>query len=66
MAAAKPIDFKALARALKIDKLPKSDERLKAALKLKGSARAKEIAAIEKDAGVKFSPKDKDTLMNAE
>jgi hypothetical protein len=65
MAAAKPIDFKALARALKIDKLPKADERLKAALKLKGSARAKEIAEIEKDAGVKFSTKDKETLMSA-
>lgn len=66
IAAAKPIDFKALARALKIDKLPKADERLKAALKLKGSARAKEIAEIEKDAGVKFSTKDKETLMNAQ
>jgi hypothetical protein len=66
IAAPKPIDFKALARALKIDKLPKADERLKAALKLKGSARAKEIAEIEKDAGVKFSSKDKETLMNAQ
>jgi len=66
IAAAKPIDFKALARALKIDKLPKADERLKAALKLKGSARAKAITEIEKDAGVKFSSKDKETLMNAQ
>jgi hypothetical protein len=66
IAAPKPIDFKALARALKIDKLPKADERLKAALKLKGSARANAIAEIEKDAGVKFSSKDKDTLMNAQ
>jgi hypothetical protein len=65
IAAPKPIDFKALAKALKIEKLPKADERLKAALKLKGSARAKEIAEIEKDAGVKFSTKDKDSLMNA-
>jgi len=61
----KPIDFKALAKALKIDKLPKADERLKAALKLHGSARAKAIGEIEKDAGVKFSSKDKETLMNA-
>jgi hypothetical protein len=66
IAAPKPIDFKALARALKIDKLPKADERLKAALKLKGSARANAIAEIEKDAGVKFSSKDKETLMNAQ
>jgi hypothetical protein len=67
IAAPKPIDFKALARALKIDgKLPKADERLKAALKLKGSARASAIAEIEKDAGVKFSSKDKETLMNAQ
>jgi hypothetical protein len=61
----KPIDFKALAKALKIDKLPKADERLKAALKLHGSARAKAIGEIEKDAGAKFSSKDKETLMNA-
>lgn len=66
IAGPKPIDFKALARALKIDKLPKADERLKAALRLKGSARANAIAAIEKDAGVKFSSKDKETLMNAQ
>jgi flagellar biosynthesis chaperone FliJ len=66
IAAPKPIDFKALARALKIDKLPKADERLKAALKLKGSARANAISEIEKDAGVKFSSKDKETLMNAQ
>jgi hypothetical protein len=65
ISAPKPIDFKALAKALKIEKLPKADERLKAALKLHGSSRAKAIAEIEKDAGVKFSPKDKDTLMNA-
>jgi hypothetical protein len=63
---AKPIDFKALARALKLDKLAKADERLKAALKLQGSARAKAIAEIEKDAGVKLSSKDKDSLMNAQ
>jgi len=66
IAGPKPIDFKALARALKIDKFPKADERLKAALKLKGSARANAIAEIEKDAGVKFSSKDKETLMNAQ
>jgi hypothetical protein len=66
IAAPKPIDFKALARALKLDKLPKVDERLKAALKLQGSARAKAIADIEKDAGVKLSSKDKETLMNAQ
>jgi hypothetical protein len=65
ISARKPIDFKALSKALKIDKLPKADERLKAALKLHGSGRAKAIAEIEKDAGVKFAPKDKDTLMNA-
>jgi len=65
IAAAKPIDFKALASALKLNKLPKADERLKAALKLKGSARAKAIADIEKDAGVKLSTKDKDSLMDA-
>lgn len=63
---AKPIDYKALATALKINKLPKVDERLKAALKLQGSGRAKAIADIEKDAGVKLSSKDKDTLMNAQ
>lgn len=63
---AKPIDYKALATALKINKLPKADERLKAALKLQGSARAKAIADIEKDAGVKFSAKDKETLMNGQ
>jgi hypothetical protein len=65
ISAPRPIDFKALAKALKIDKLSKADERLKAALKLHGSSRAKAIVEIEKDAGVKFSPKDKDTLMNA-
>jgi hypothetical protein len=65
IAAPKPIDFKALARALKIEKLPKADERLKAALKLQGSARAKAIAEIEKDAGVKLSSKDKESLMSA-
>jgi len=65
IAASKPIDFKALARGLKIEKLPKADERLKAALKLQGSARAKAIAEIEKDAGVKLSPKDKESLMSA-
>jgi hypothetical protein len=66
IAAPKPIDFKALAKALKIEKLPKADERLKAALKAQGSARTKAIAEIEKDAGVKLSTKDKDTLMNAQ
>jgi hypothetical protein len=66
ISAPRPIDFKALVKALKIDKLPKADERLKAAMKVQGSARAKAIAEIEKDAGVKFSSKDKETLMNAQ
>jgi hypothetical protein len=60
-----PLDFKALANALKINKLPKAEDKLKAALKLQGSARSKALDAIEKEADVKFSSQHRTMLMNA-
>jgi len=43
------VDYKALAHALKIDKFPKAADKLKAAMKLQGQARAKALDALQKD-----------------
>ncbi|MEO8427087.1 MAG: hypothetical protein ABI651_08245, partial [Verrucomicrobiota bacterium] len=59
------LDFKALARALKIDKFPKADEKLEKALKLQGNARKTALEALQKDLGVTFSPQHMDSLLKA-
>jgi len=57
------IDFKALARALKIDKCPNSADKLEKALKLQCDARKKALEALEKECKVRFPAKDMKTLI---
>jgi hypothetical protein len=67
MAAAKPepVDVKALKHALGLDKYPKIEDDLKAALKVEGSARSKALDGIEKKFNFKFKPDNRAKLMAA-
>jgi hypothetical protein len=67
MAAAKPqpVDVKALKHALGLDKYPKIEDDLKAALKVEGTARSKALDAIEKKFDFKFKSDNRAKLMEA-
>src|ERR1051326_1767161 len=60
-----PIDVKALKHALGLDKYPKIEDDLKAALKVEGSTRAKALDGIEKKFNFKFKSEHRTKLMDA-
>jgi hypothetical protein len=65
MAGAPRIDFKALARALRVDKVPNAAAKLEKALKVLGDARRKALEALQTEFNVTFGDKHMDSLMKA-